>query len=185
MILTIETDRLLIRELSAEDENGLFELDSDPEVHRYLGNKPVKTREEIRAVILNIRQQYKDNGIGRWAVIEKSTGNFIGWTGLKFMKTPVNNHSDYYDLGYRFIKKYWGKGYATETALASLKHGFETMHLSEIYAMTEVGNIASKNVLEKVGLYCMETFDYEGEEHYWLRITKEQWLMKQSKPFIS
>lgn len=108
MRTNIETKRLFIREIEIGDEQGLFEMDSDTEVHRYLGNKPVKTIEEIRQVIHYIQQQYKENGVGRLAVIEKSTGNFIGWTGLKLITDVINKHVNYYDLGYRFIRKFGG-----------------------------------------------------------------------------
>jgi len=66
-----ETERLLLREIDYEDEAALFELDSDPEVHRYVGNKPVQSIEQIQLVIGFIRQQYLDNGIGRWAVVKR------------------------------------------------------------------------------------------------------------------
>ena len=81
MKTSIETERLLLRELLPTDDAGMFELDSNPEVHIYLGNKPVKSIEESREAIANIRQQYLENGIGRWAVILKETGEFIGWFG--------------------------------------------------------------------------------------------------------
>jgi ribosomal-protein-alanine N-acetyltransferase len=74
----IETKRLILRELLPVDDIGMFELDSDKAVHKYLGNKPVNTIEESRKIIEAIRQQYEDNGIGRWAVVEKSTGKFLG-----------------------------------------------------------------------------------------------------------
>jgi len=78
----IETERLYIRELLPEDEEGMFEMDSDPEVHRFVGQRPIKTHEEAHNTINFIRKQYEDNGIGRWAVIEKETNGFIGWTGF-------------------------------------------------------------------------------------------------------
>ena len=56
-----------------------------------------------------IRQQYIDNGIDRWAIINKETNDFIGWTGLKFVTETTNNHINFYDLGYRLIEKYWAK----------------------------------------------------------------------------
>lgn len=74
----IETDRLIMRDLLPTDDAGMFELDSDMEVHRYIGQKTVKTINESRAVIGIIRRQYSTNGIGRWAIIEKTSGNFIG-----------------------------------------------------------------------------------------------------------
>jgi ribosomal-protein-alanine N-acetyltransferase len=83
MKIHIETQRLLIREIRDEDVNGIFELDTDPEVHKYLGNKPITSMEQAATLIKFIQQQYRENGIGRWAVIEKETNNFIGWTGLK------------------------------------------------------------------------------------------------------
>ena len=82
----IETERLILREMIASDDEGMFELDSNPEVHRFVGKKPVKHIDESRLMIENIRRQYADNGIGRWAVILKDTNEFIGWSGIKLIK---------------------------------------------------------------------------------------------------
>ena len=71
MKIFIETKRLILREILPTDVDGLFELDSDPEVHKYIGNKPIKDKNQIIDIINFIRQQYKDNGIGRWAIIDK------------------------------------------------------------------------------------------------------------------
>jgi len=162
----IETERLLLRELFPSDDLGMFELDSNPEVHKYLGNNPVTDIEESREAIANIRQQYIDNGIGRWAVILKETNEFIGWSGLKLEKN-VNGHDQFYDLGYRFIQKHWGKGYAIETANAFVNYGFNKLNLDAINAYADAVNKASRNVLEKAGLQYVNTFEYEGEEEVW------------------
>ncbi len=175
MKIFIETERLILRELLSTDDERMFELDSDPEVHTFLGNKPVKSIEESRAIIQSVQQQYIDNGIGRWAVVEKSSGSFVGWTGLKLIKELTNNHIDFYDVGYRLIKKYWGKGYATESAKASVQYGFEQMQLNEIFGITHVENIKSKRALEKCGLKFIETFEHNGIPCNWFRITKEEW----------
>ncbi|GAB3198486.1 RimJ/RimL family protein N-acetyltransferase [Pontibacter aydingkolensis] len=172
MQIFVETERLILRELLPSDESGIFELDSDSDVQRYLGNKPIKRVEDARKSIEFIRQQYLDNGIGRWAVIEKETNCFVGWAGLKFVREATNNHINYHDLGYRLIKKYWGKGYATESAKASLDYGFEKLKLKEIYSMADVNNIASRKVLEKVGLKLLNSFDLNGVAHNWFRISK-------------
>jgi len=156
----IETERLILRDILLTDEQAVFELDSDPEVHRYLGNNPIEDIEEARSSIQSITEQYVANGIGRWAVIEKDSGCFVGWAGLKLITEPINNHHNYYDLGYRFIKRYWGKGYATEAAKASLDYGFTKMELEEIYGMALTENKASKHVLQKVGLTYIETFNH-------------------------
>jgi len=165
----IETKRLLLRELFPSDDKKMFELDSNPEVHIYLGNNPVTNIEQTREIIANIRQQYRDNGIGRWAVILKETNEFIGWSGLKLEKN-VNGHDTFYDLGYRFIQEYWGKGYAIETANVFVDYGFNKLNLDTINAYADAGNKASRNVLEKAGLQYVNTFEYEGEEEVWYEI---------------
>ena len=152
MEIFVETERLILREIIPEDRNGLFAIDSDPDVNIYLGRNPVENIEQSDDLIKFIRKQYIDNGIGRWAMIEKNTNNFIGWTGLKLVRELTNNHIDYYDLGYRLNKNYWGKGFATEAAKASLQYGFNTLDLNEIYAIADSQNVASRNVIEKVGL---------------------------------
>ena len=105
----IETERLYFRKFTAADDVNIFELDADPEVHEYLGKKPIQSLSEAQAVISFIIKQYVDNGIGRLAIIEKETGNFIGWGGFKLITEPTNQHLNYHDLGYRFIKKILGK----------------------------------------------------------------------------
>ncbi len=165
-----ETERLILRELVMADDQGMFELDSDPEVHKYLGNEPVKTIEQSRDAINFIRKQYEDNGIGRWAVIEKQSGKFIGWAGLKLIKEPVNGHINIHDVGYRFIKQAWGKGYATEAAKACINYGFNTLGLTEIYGFANLDNEASKAVLQKCGLVYRNNFTFVGIEHAWYEI---------------
>ncbi|QMU27517.1 GNAT family N-acetyltransferase [Adhaeribacter radiodurans] len=182
MKIFVETDRLILREMLPEDEAGIFLLDSDPEVHAFLGNKPINNLEQAQKTIQFIRQQYQDNGIARWAVIDRSTNEFLGWSGLKLITQTINNHTNYYDLGYRFIQKYWGEGYATETALATLTYAFDKLNLNEVFAMTDVRNSGSRKVLEKVGFHIILKFYYEGVEHYWFQITKNQW---QEKPLTA
>ncbi len=158
------------------DAEGLFELDSDPEVHRYLGNKPVTSIQQCKDVIEFVRAQYKTNGIGRWAVEEKSSGNFIGWAGLKYFVEEVNQHVNFYDVGYRLMKKHWGKGYATEAAIATIVYGFNVLKAKEIHAMIDSDNEASRRVLEKAGLKHIEPFLFEGDPSDWFKITKEEFL---------
>ena len=171
MQIFAETERLILREILPTDDQDMFALDSDPEVHRYLGKKPISTIEESRAIIAFIRQQYVDNGIGRWAAVEKQTNQFIGWTGLKLITESINNHINFHDLGYRFIRRYWGKGYATEAAATSREYAFTQLQLPAIYGMTDVNNIASRHVLEKTGLRFVEVFDLLGEPRNWFEMS--------------
>ncbi|MEP7197448.1 MAG: GNAT family N-acetyltransferase [Saprospiraceae bacterium] len=175
MKIFIETERLILRELSSNDDKALFELDSNPIVHKYIGKEPVSDIEFIREVIAMIQKQYLENGIGRWAVIDRKSDKFIGWSGLKLVKELTNKHINYYDLGYRFIPEYWGKGIATEAAIAIVNYGFEKMNLTEIFGMCESENKASRKVLEKSGLKLIETFNNEGIFNDWLKIQKEDW----------
>jgi len=175
MKIFAETERLILREIVAADKYGMYELDTDPLVHKYLGNQPVTSMEQVEEAIEFIRNQYVTNGTGRLAIVEKETSSFIGWAGLKLMKVNYNNHVNYYDVGYRLIRKYWGRGFATEAAKASLDYGFEGLNLDKIYAIADVKNTASRSVLEKIGLRCTSQFDLEGDEHDWFEITREEW----------
>ena len=167
----IETDRLYFREILETDDYSILELDSDPDVHQYLGNHPIKDIIQARDSIQFIRQQYLENGIGRLAIIEKETDNFVGWGGFKLITNLVNGHQSYHDLGYRFIKRYWGKGYATESSNGAIEFGFNNLKLPVIYAIADVDNMLSKKVLEKCGFICKEVFDYENTPHYWFEVT--------------
>ena len=168
----IETERLIIRELLPSDDLGMFELDNDADVHRYLGNKPVQTLEEAQEMIRFIRQQYATNGIGRWAIIEKRSKDFVGWTGLKWITDTINQHSNFYDIGYRLVKRHWGKGFATESAKACLDYGFNQLGLDKIYAMADVNNQASNKVLRNLGLSFVETFMLDESLHNWYEIER-------------
>lgn len=171
MKVFVETERFILREIGNDDAQDLFELDSDPEVHKYLGNKPITSLKEAESIVNYIRAQYEENGIGRWAIIDKLSNEFIGWSGLKYEKA-LRKDFNYYDLGYRLKKKHWGKGIATETAIASIKYGFEKLNLTEICAAAHIDNNASNKILQKLGLKFMETFEYDGEMLNWYKLEK-------------
>ena len=170
----IETDRFLMREIVEEDLPGFFEMDSNPEVHRYLGNNPVTTIDQSKAMIEGVRQQYKKFGIGRWAVIWKATGEFTGWSGLKY-EQHLRSDRAYYDLGYRFLPQFWGRGLATETATAALQYGFREMNLSQICGAADVAHSVSNHILQKVGLRYVEQFTYENDLCNWYELSKIDW----------
>ncbi len=169
-----ETDRLILREILQEDAEGFFELDSDKDVHRYLGGNTINTIDESRMMIDAVREQYVTRGIGRWAIVEKKSNHFVGWTGLKLESSRVvNGYCNFYDVGYRLLKRFWGKGYATESACSSLQYGFEKLDLPVVYADADCKNRASRNVLEKIGLTWIERFDDDGCPVDWFKRTKE------------
>ncbi|WP_203256246.1 GNAT family N-acetyltransferase [Hyunsoonleella ulvae] len=165
MTFHLETEHLILRELRTTDLNNMFKLDSNPEVHRYLGNKPVRTKTESQKILESVLRQYKDHCIGRWAAIEKSSGEFIGWSGIRLnTEFNMNGFTKYHDVGYRLLPKYWGKGYATESGKAAIDYAFSKMGLSRIYATTHVGNLASHNALLKIGLTYLNDFYFEPEQ---------------------
>lgn len=149
----IETERLVLRTFTLDDAPLVYELNLDPDVTRYTGD-PVRDLDHAQQILEQvILPQYALYNHGRWAVLVKPGLEFIGWCGLK--ARPERNEID---LGYRFLKKAWGKGYATEAAWACLKYGFEKLNLPRIVGRAMPQNTASIRVLEKCGM------QYIGEE---------------------
>jgi len=175
MKFNIETERLILREFRPEDAEGIFRLDSDPRVMLYLGNKTISGMNEAEDIVAGVRKQYEDHGIGRWVVMERSSGNFIGWSGLKFITYTENNQTNFHDVGYRLLPGYWGRGYATESARAALEYGFKTMGLHEIIGMCDEKNLASRRALEKCGLKFVEKFNHKNIICDWLSIKNDDW----------
>ncbi len=175
MKIHIETKRFLLRDVEEKDVQGIFDLDSDPDVHTYLGTPPIQTLDEAREIIQDIRRQYTLNGIGRWAVIDKKSSDFVGWTGLKF-EQDLRPEFDYYDIGYRLRKKYWGQGIATLTARESIRYGFERLNLDEICGAADANHGASNHILQKIGLTFTEQFQFRGIPVNFYRIRRSQWL---------
>ncbi|KQW97477.1 GNAT family N-acetyltransferase [Flavobacterium sp. Root420] len=167
---SIETERLLLRELELSDVQGMFELDSNPNVHLFLGNKPVKHIDESIHQINNIQQQYKTFGTGRWAVILKETNEFLGWSGIKFITNEINCHKDFYEIGYRFIERHWGNGYATEAGKVFVDYAFNELKADVLYAYADAGNENSRKILEKLGLKYINSFEYEEEIEVWYEL---------------
>lgn len=141
----IETKRLILREFSMLDSERFYELNTDNEVMRYTGDNPFSSVLETELFIKSY-QDYQKNGFGRWAVISKETNLFIGWCGLKL------NEENLIDIGFRFFRNEWGKGYATESARAVLEFGFYNLKITQIIGRVSKDNKASINVLEKLGM---------------------------------
>lgn len=176
----IETARLILREVNLSDQQDLFDLDREEAVHKYIGTKPLTDISQALTTVQVLQKQYKENGIARWAVIDKTAETFLGWSGLKLWKEPLNGRVNVYELGYRFIPKYWGKGYATESARAWVDYTFNILKQETLYAITDPANKSSKHVLRKLGFAEGKFFEFEGEEVSWFELSKVEWL-KRSK----
>ena len=172
MKLPIITERLILRKITTEDADDFFQLDSNPDVMKYVGMKPLTKKEETLKMIENLINQYEKNGTARLAVIEKSSNRLIGWCGIKLLTEEVNGFKNIYELGYRFLPEFWGKGYATESALASLDLGFNQLNADKIYAYADVENQSSNHVLTKLGFENKGAFVDKGDNCYWYELEK-------------
>ncbi len=172
MKLPIITERLMLRKLIPNDLDDMFLLDSNPEVVKYVGVPPISHKEESAKMINNILNQYKNNGTGRLAVIEKESNRFIGWSGIKLITYEINGFKNIYELGYRFLPEFWGKGYATESAQASLDLGFNQLNADKIYAYAYVENQTSNYILTKLGFENKGAFIDNGDNCYWYELEK-------------
>ncbi|MBI3235835.1 MAG: GNAT family N-acetyltransferase [Bacteroidetes bacterium] len=154
----LETNRLYLREITPDDAEQAYLLNLDPEVLQYTGDDPFGSIEEARTFLENY-DHYTKYGFGRWGVINKENEEFLGWCGLKY--TP---ELDEHDIGYRFAKKHWNKGYATEAAKACIDLGFTQFKLKTIVGRAMKENIGSIRVLQKIGLTFVRNFDFDGHE---------------------
>lgn len=170
MNLIIETERLLLRELLPSDAEAMFKMDANPNVHKYLWNKPTETIEETRKIIEFVRNQYLQNNIGRFAMISKETNEFIGWAGLKFNTETLNGKTNFYDIGYRLDEPFWGKGFATEASFAWLTYGFNTMKIKTMTASAQAENAASNRILQKIGMQLTDQYMEDGILWNWYEL---------------
>jgi RimJ/RimL family protein N-acetyltransferase len=157
MNIIIETNRLLLRTFTEGDAALIYQLNRDPDVIRYT-HDPIKDLAHASEILEEvIIPQYVLYNHGRWAVHVRSTLEFLGWCGLKY-RSGLNE----IDLGYRFKKEGWGKGYATEAAWATIQYGFEKIGLQRIVARAEIDNIGSWKVLEKCGMTYIGDGEVDG-----------------------
>ena len=153
----LETERLYLRRFTARDEDNLVDLDSDPQVMRWITGGKATPRPVIQQDILPafLRSYDRFAGFGVWAVIEKSSGNFLGWFSFRPPKAgdPTN-----VSIGYRLRRAAWGRGYATEGVRALIRKGFTELGVQRVFATTYQDNLASRRVMEKAGLTLVRTF---------------------------
>ncbi len=167
----LETERLYLREFELSDAESFFQLNSDPEVIKYTGDPPFSSIESALDFIKSY-DQYQKNGFGRWAVIKKENNEFIGFCGLK------KHDENFVDIGFRFFRKDWNHGYASESALPTLKYGFEELHLKEIIGRSAKENKASIKVLKKLGMEFWKEDECDGiEDSVYYRISNEVFMI--------
>jgi RimJ/RimL family protein N-acetyltransferase len=156
MPTVLQTDRLLLRTWTLDDVEAAFCIYAHPEVVRFIGGKIDQTPADTRQRVLRRLADQEKFGLSLWAAIEKATGQLVGACGLKHLEGGPE-----IEVGYHLARHAWGKGYATEGTRACLRHGFGCLRLERIVGIVDPDNLASRHVLEKIGL------TYEGMGHYY------------------
>ena len=145
----IKSKRLRLRRFTPEDVDNLLDLDSDPDVRRYVDMPTAPTLEDAQQTLARFLAWYdKPEPYEYWVLDEKDGGAFVGW----FHFRPHRPNPQELELGYRLKQAYWGRGYATEMSRALLHWGFVELGLPRIVATTLYANAASRRVMEKIGL---------------------------------
>ena len=151
-----ETPRLRLRELGTEDAAFVLELVNEPAWLRFIGDRNVHSLEDARGYIeRGPVASYAKNGFGLWAAELRSDATLVGSCGLLRRESLP-----YPDLGFAFLARHWGRGYAREAAAAVVELASERYHLERLLAITSPGNDASKRVLEAVGFYHEKSFRF-------------------------
>jgi RimJ/RimL family protein N-acetyltransferase len=179
---TLHTRRLTLLPLADEHLEWEVELDSDPEVMRYLTGRP-STRDEVEAQhARRLAATEKVDGLGYWVGLVDD--EFVGWWILQPAHGPDQpDDPAVADLGYRLLPRHWHKGLASEGARELVRYGFEDVGLARIIAQTLTANAGSRAVMDRIGLTYVRTFPTsmtgpvegleEGEVEY--ELTREQW----------
>lgn len=170
MRVRLQTERLVLRDMTVDDGDALVELDSDPEVTHFItGGKPT-SHEEMEQKILSYWLGFHEQGPlwGFFATLDRSTGEFLGWFHLR----AGDGHGDEEpELGYRLKRSAWGRGLATEGSQALVDSAFRDGGATRVLAETMVVNSGSRRVMEKVGMRLVRVFHADwphpipGDEH--------------------
>ncbi|KOU54600.1 MULTISPECIES: GNAT family N-acetyltransferase [unclassified Streptomyces] len=147
----IHTPRLLLRRWTDDDLVPMSEINADPEVMRWIGDGSVRDLERTAADIERWEDEWDDEGFGLFAVELLGSGEMIGFTGLSVPYfLPEAAHE--VEIGWRLGRPFWGQGYASEAAHASLEFALQDRGLDRVISISRVGNDASENVMRKLGM---------------------------------
>ena len=160
----LETDRLVLRQIIPEDFEDLFKMNRDPQIMKYVGDGSTRTHEEMKNELDMLISHYiRKPGLGIWATELKANNCFIGASGLVY----YDNTSEI-EVGYRMQKEFWKNGYATEASKGLLEYGFTKLNLKKIVSSAHVDNVASRRVMEKIGMtYIDDRFHYGCLQAYY------------------
>jgi RimJ/RimL family protein N-acetyltransferase len=169
--VTLETPRLVLRAWQADDLPRYLDLFSDPEVTRYtLLIPPARVQSFVAAFL----RQWRDEGFGAFAAVHRSSGEWIGQIGLNRVEGWPKR--DNVEVGFELKPAWWGRGLATEGARACLGMAFEQIGLDRVISVTNPANLASRRVLEMIGLTYQGLIDFPPDlESSWFVIEHSDW----------
>lgn len=161
MLCSVNTERLILRPWRDEDFEPFAQMNADPRVMEYFPS--ILSREESDRMATRIKEKIENRGWGMWAAVLKESGVYIGFIGLNEVtqETLPAPFSPAVEVGWRLLYDFWGRGLASEGALAALRFGFETLHLEEIVSFTAVENQRSRRVMEKIGMHHHSEDDFD------------------------
>jgi ribosomal-protein-alanine N-acetyltransferase len=159
LIPSIQTQRLLLRPLLSTDADALHRIYQEEGVLQYFPSQVPPPIDRVLRFIDGQQAHWQKFGYGNWGIVPQGANEVIGWVGLQYLPELAET-----EVGFLFGRAYWGKGYATETALASLQYGFEQCGLAQIIALVAPDNLASRRVIEKIGMADVETLSLWGME---------------------
>ncbi len=178
-VQTIETERLRLRQWQADDLDAFAAMCADPEVMHDWGGPQDRELSERR--MQRYRDTVSEQGYGRW-LVETLAGEFLGYCGVMpaYEGHALGRHDE---VGWRLKRAAWGKGYATESAIASLNDVFERIGLDEVLSYTTAENDRSQAVMQRLRLRRDESRDFVNTNHLagewqgltWV-VTKDEWL---------
>lgn len=143
----ISTNRIHLRNFHDEDIENLFSLLGDPKIGQMLPKGQSHTMEETKSWLDDFQNHWEKNNFGVWALEQKSTSEFMGYCGLRLFP-----EFEEVEVLYSILPNYWGQGFATEAALASVQFGLRELQLKKIIGLTKMDNPASSAVLLNAGL---------------------------------
>lgn len=168
MTIVRETARLQLREFTVAEAAELYRLNADLDALRFTGDAPFRDVAEARAFLAGY-DVYHRTGYGRWSVYRTGDGAYLGWCGL-----ALQAGRDDVDIGFRLPRERWNRGYATEAARGALELGFGHYGLPKIVGRAMRGNVASRRVLEKLGMTPARVLLADGSEWIEHELTAER-----------
>lgn len=173
----LTTVRLKLMPFSDEHLDGLNALNADPEVMRYLTGQP-ETREETQAVIARVKHRWATVGYSWWAFIERSSGKVVGAGALQNLRHDMAAEPDPacpVEIGWRLRRDRWKQGLASEAARAMTHHAFDGLKVDELYAVCDPANVASAQVMQRLGMQDVGIQMWYGRSVQTYRIGLERW----------